>query len=264
MTVEERSTTLASELAKAERTVHPVGQLTLAGDLSLAEAYAVQLAGVAQRADQGDPVVGLKLGFTSREKARQMGVHDVILGVLTGAMDLGGQPRIVRGRLIHPRIEPEVAFRLGPGAAEVDLTDPRVSLLDQVTHVAAAVEVIDSRYRDFRFSLEDVVADNTSAARFAVGTWVPIDEVRHRISSLPVSLRANGEVIAEGNTAAILGNPLATLVAVQRLAAEHGHPLPASAVVLAGAATPAVVMTPGVTYDVEVTGLGGVSVRVEE
>jgi 2-oxo-3-hexenedioate decarboxylase len=254
-------TDLATTLVDAEATARPVDQLTSSTCLSLVEAYAVQLVGVDLKVGAGDRVVGLKLGFTSREKAHQMGVHDVILGVLTAAGDLGNGPEVSLEALIHPRIEPEVAFLLDPGVGELDLADPSVSLLDHVTHVAVGAELIDSRYREFRFTLEDVVADNTSAARFRVGEWLPFAELRDRLGDLPVTLTADGETVGAGSTRAILGDPLAALAAVQRLAAAYGHAMPPSAVVLAGAATAAVPMVPGVRYEAQVDLLGSVSVQ---
>lgn len=254
---------LADALADAESSARPIAQLSDSTSLSLSDAYDVQMFGVRRRVRAGDPVVGLKLGFTSIEKARQMGVHDVILGVLTASRDLGAGSSVSLGSMIHPRIEPELAFKLGPDVAALDLTDPRVDLLDHVTHVAAAVELIDSRYRDFRFTVEDVVADNTSAARFQVGEWVPFDTVRDRVGDLSVTLCASGEEVRSGSTHAILGDPLEAVRAVQRLAVRYGHRLPASAVILAGAATAAVPMAAATVYEATVEGVGAVMVQAE-
>jgi 2-oxo-3-hexenedioate decarboxylase len=251
---------LAIALTDAEVSAQPIAQLTLSTSLKLADAYAVQLASIDQRVRNGDGVVGLKLGFTSREKALQMGVDEVILGVLTGSRDLGATPEVSVSSMIHPRIEPEVAFLLTPEASQLDLTDPNVSLIDHVTHVAAAVELIDSRYQDFRFTVEDVVADNTSAARFLVGEWMAFASLRHRLDDLSVSLLADGREVGAGNTRAILGNPLDALGAVQRIASRYGHTLPPSAVILAGAATAAVPIVAGVSYEASVQALGSVTV----
>jgi 2-oxo-3-hexenedioate decarboxylase len=256
--------TLASQLECAIAEATPIGQLTSIRPFGLDDAYAIQAAGVAIRERQGDPAVGLKLGFTSKEKAAQMGVDDVIIGVLTKSTDLKGVEEVDLDELLHPRIEPEVAFLLSPHAHELDLSDPGVNLLDHVTHVAAAVEVIDSRYRDFKFSLEDVVADNTSAARFRVGEWKDFESLRTTIDDRSVLLTAGGVTLQTGSTHAILGNPLEALPTVQRLAARFGHALPRSAVVLAGAATAAVPMERGVGYRADVEGIGSVDVRTKK
>jgi 2-oxo-3-hexenedioate decarboxylase len=254
---------VAQRLDAAVRTGEAIPQLTSEQDVDLDTAYAVQHAGVALRRARGEQVVGAKLGFTSRAKAEQMGVSDVIIGVLTSAMavDDGGVIDVSRG--VHPRIEPEVAFRLDEA---VDPTDPHLDLLTAVTHVAPALEVIDSRYRDFRFSLADVVADNTSASHFVVGAWQPIEEVRGRLdlANLDVELAVDGEVMATGSTADILGDPLEALPATARMADRHGHELPAGGVILAGAATAAVPLRAGVRVEATVFGLGAVSVRTTD
>jgi 2-oxo-3-hexenedioate decarboxylase len=254
---------LAAELEKAVTNAEPIGQLTSKRSITLEDAYAIQIAGIKRRNDGGDRAVGLKLGFTSKEKAAQMGVKDVIIGVITQSMYLEKGPDLDLSELLHPRIEPEIAFLLGPNVQELDLTDPDVNLLDHVTHIAAAVEVIDSRYRDFKFSLEDVVADNTSAARFRVGTWREFQPRRDLLGNSSVTLSANGTILESGTTNAILGNPLEALPTVRRLAARFGHSLPASSTVLAGAATAAVLMQRGTEYEVNVRGLGTVTVRTK-
>lgn len=251
---------LAAQLDEAVRTGVAIPQLTSIADLDVDGAYDVQHAGIALRRQRGEEIIGAKLGFTSKAKAEQMGVSDVIIGVLTTDMAVpdGGSIDLSDG--VHPRIEPEVAFRLGNA---VDAGDPDADLLAAVTEVAPALEIIDSRYRDFKFSLADVVADNTSASRFVVGPWRPFAEVREAIdlAALDVELTVDGEVLATGSTADILGDPVEALPATQRMAGRYGHVLPAGAVVLAGAATAAVALRPGVLVEATVVGLGSVSVR---
>lgn len=250
---------MASKLQAATNSVGAIPQLSITESLTLADAYAVQLAGVDMRRRLGEDLVGLKLGFTSKEKARQMGVSDVILGVLTSAMAVPDEGEVDFDALIDPRVEPEIAFRLAPDAGELPLDDP--SLLSSITHVAAALEVIDSRYRNFEFSLEDVVADNGSASRFVVGAWQDFGNLRADLdlSTLSVEMRIAGETAATGNTGAILGNPLNAIHEALRLARCYGHPVPSGSVILAGAATPAVSLPAQATVTASVEGLGEVS-----
>ncbi|ATY12087.1 4-oxalocrotonate decarboxylase [Amycolatopsis sp. AA4] len=241
-TVEER----AELLDRATATGQAIPQLTSDGPMSLDTAYAVQHAGIALREGRGETVAGVKLGFTSKAKAEQMGVSDVIIGSLTDRMRIedGGTFDVSRG--VHPRVEPEVAFRLGPDG--------------EPAAVAPALEIIDSRYRDFKFSLADVVADNTSASAFVIGPWTRIDQ----LAALAVDLLFDGEVVASGSTADILGDPLRALPAAQRMAAAYGHRLGEGSVLLAGAATAAVALKAGTHVEARVAGLGSVSVRTKE
>lgn len=251
------TTTLAARLDEARRRGQAIPQLTAAEPLDLDDAYAVQRAGVTLRTDAGERVAGVKLGFTSTAKARQMGVDDVIIGVLTDAMEIADGGVIDLSRGVHPRIEPEVAFRLD---REIDPRDPGADIRGAVDAVAPALEVIDSRYRDFTFSLVDVVADNTSASAFVVGPWTPVaPETDLVLAERPVELTVDGEAEASGSTTAILGDPWHALPAVARMAARYGQALPAGTVLLAGAATAAVALRPGTTVTAGVSGLGDVS-----
>lgn len=249
----------AATLDDAVRAAEAIPQLSASDPLTLDEAYAVQRAGVDLRLDRGEAIVGVKLGFTSKAKAEQMGVSDVIVGYLTDSMAVADGGVFDLATAVHPRIEPEVAFRL---SRDIDPAAPPAELAAAVDGVAAAMEIIDSRYRDFKFSLEDVVADNTSACGFVIGEWLSPQQVRDGfdLSAQPVSLWAQDEEAAAGSTADILGDPWRALPAVVRMAAQYGHPLVAGSVLLAGAATAAIPLRAGLVR-ADVGELGSVSVR---
>lgn len=229
----------ATRLDDAATSHTPCAQLSDGHDLSLEDAYAVQRELVGRRLARGERTYGVKLGFTSKTKAAQMGVSDVIIGRLTSGMVLADGDELDLGAFVHPRCEPEVAFRLGEDA--------------EITAVAAAIEVIDSRYRDFKFSLADVVADNTSAAGLVLGPWRDLEP---GLDNRGVVLEVDGRLAAAGSTAAILGDPLRAVTAAVRMAARYGIALPAGTVLLAGAATPAVALRAGTHVSVTVSGLG--------
>lgn len=227
-------------------------------DLSLDQAYAVQREILERRVERGERQVGLKLGFTSEAKMRQMGVDELIVGRLTDAMLVRPDEVLDLSTLVHPRVEPEIAFLIG---ADVDLTQPDADLASAVVGVCAAMEVIDSRYEGFRFDLPRVVADNTSAAGFALGHWIDPDRVD--LADLQVILTLDDGERRVGSTSAILGHPLRTLERLAILARRWDLQLPAGSVVLAGAATEAVPLTAGRTT-VEVSTLGDVRIVAEE
>ena len=251
----------AEMLDSAATCATPVDQVTSDMALTLDQAYAVQHELVARRVERGETVTGVKLGFTSRAKAEQMGVFDVIVGSITDGMRIEDGTTVDPARFIHPRIEPEVAFLLD---ADVDPGDPNA--VPVVTRVAPALEIIDSRYRNFSFTLQDVVADNTSAAGYVLGRWVSLDDVGARLdlANLGVVLEIDGEVVDTGSTAAILGDPLRAVAAAKRMARDHGFALPAGTVILAGAATAAAPLPTVAGSHVEATveGLGRVSVSI--
>ena len=218
--------------------------------LGLEDAYRVQCALIAQRLARGERSIGVKLGFTSRAKMIQMGVGDLIWGKLTDAMLIEDGGEINLSGFIHPRVEPELAFLIGRR-----LTG-RVSMLEAqaaITAVAPAMEIIDSRYRDFQFSLADVVADNTSGAALVVGTW---RSANVDISNLGMVMSIDGVAAQIGSTAAILGHPLRTIVAAARLAGAAGEALEPGDIVLAGAATAAEPLRAGIHVMLEAQNLG--------
>ncbi|WP_328485201.1 2-keto-4-pentenoate hydratase [Streptomyces zaomyceticus] len=242
-------TALAEALDTAARDGRPLAGGG-SGPKDTGEAYAVQEALVARRLARGERLTGFKLGFTSVAKMRQMGVSDLIHGRLTDRMEIPDGGRFDLSRLIHPRVEPEVAFLLG------DTLRPGGDPMAAVAAVAPALEVIDSRYDGFRFSLPEVIADNTSAAGYALGPWsAPGD-----LGNLGVLLELDGRPAETGSTAAILGHPLRALAAAARLAGV----LEAGTVILAGAATAAVPLPPGTHVRATVSGLGTVRFTTEE
>lgn len=243
---------LAMRLDDAQAGVHDT--LSLADDIELGidDAYRVQEALIGRRRERGETLVGVKLGFTSKAKMAQMGVSDVIVGRLTDAMTVDDGGTVDLHRFIHPKIEPEVAYRL---SRDVDLDDATVDIESCVDAVAPAMEIIDSRYRDFRFTYTDVVADNTSAAAYVIGPWQPVRSV----GDLAVRLEAGGQTV-DGSTAAILDDPVNALHALLDMSRRRRIPLRAGDVVLAGAATAAIPLTAGVAR-CDIDGLGSVTVE---
>lgn len=249
---------LAATLDDAQTSASAVPQVTTTAKLTLDDAYAVQHLLVGRRTARGDRISGVKLGFTSRAKAQQMGVDDVIIGSITAGMQVPDGGLADPARYIHPRIEPEVAWLLG---RDVEADDDSPDTGSAVEAVAPALEIIDSRYRDFRFTLEDVVADNTSAAGYVIGPWQPVSTAGD-LGNRGVLLEVDGQASQTGSTAAILGHPYRAVAAARRMAKAYGFTLRAGMVLMAGAATAAVPLNPGSSVRSTVTGLGRVSVRV--
>lgn len=244
--------TIAERLDTAQRTATAIPQT--AGGFGVEIAYEIQHAVIARRLDRGEAMIGMKLGFTSRAKMIQMGVLDVIVGQLTNGMRASDGADIQLSALVHPRAEPEIAFRLGRA---IDPGDARCDIESAVSAVAPALEIIDSRYRDFRFSLPDVIADNASAAMFAIGPW---HSATSDLGNRAVTLSVDGASAEVGSTAAILGHPVRALRALVAMAHRHDFALPAGSILLVGAATAAVPFTASV-IEARVAKLGRVSVR---
>lgn len=223
------------------------------GDFDLEAAYRVQERGIALRLSRGEKVVGYKMGLTSAAKRAQMNLGAPIYGVLTGAMRAGRELRVAEG--VHPKIEPEIAF-----VTSRDLRGKlsRAEALAACSGVAAALEVLDSRFVGFKyFSLPDVVADNCSSWRFVLG---PVSPPRDT-GGLRMRMLVDGRVVQETDSNSISGHPIESLVQLAAMLDAHGRALPAGSIVLAGAATVAEPLRPGIEVSLEVETLGEVRVR---
>jgi len=241
---------IAHTLDQAAASATSVDQISLSNPISLAQAYEIQQLSIQQRFNRGEKLVGYKMGFTSRAKMLQMGVDDLIWGRLTDAMQIEEGQEIDLTKYVHPRAEPEIAFLLNkPLSGKVS----REEALAAVEAIAPAIEVIDSRYQNFKFSLEDVVADNSSSSGFVIGAW---QSKNSNIDGLAMHLKVNDEVVASGSSNDILDHPINSLVEAARCIGAAGEELKAGQIILAGAATAAVALEANQTISANVINLG--------
>lgn len=238
-------------LLAAERGRYAVDRIDPDGLVSEAEAYRLQFEGVADRVSRGDAVIGLKAGLTSRAKQKTMGVDQPILGqMLASGVHRSGASIDLSG-LFQPRAEPEIAFRIG---RDIDGPVDAREVRSHVAAVMAGVEILDSRYKNYKFGHADVIADNTSAAKSVFGPETPVEAAGDlRLIGMVMSL--NDEVVATAAGAAILGDPWESLAWLASRAAALGIPLRAGQLVLAGALTDASPIKAGDRVRVEFDGL---------
>jgi 2-oxo-3-hexenedioate decarboxylase len=243
---------LAEVLDTAAKLHTEIDPLTPEHAFSLEDAYRIQRASIARRYARGEKAIGVKLGFTSRAKMVQMGVDSLIWGLLTDAMLYEEGAEVDLRDFIHPRAEPEVCFLT---RRDIDRPLTLIEAAGYLDGVAPAMEIIDSRYRNFKFTLEDVVADNCSSAGLVIGGFCSMSNA---LSNRGVLVRFNGRVVQMGSTGAILGDPLRGVVQASRLLAQAEMVLPAGSLIMAGAATSAEALAPDIHVCNEVSGLGRV------
>ena len=248
---------IAETVDEAARTATAIAQFSKTAPLGVDDAYRIQALSMQRRYQRGERRVGVKMGLTSRAKMRQVGVSDTTWGRLTDAMRETDGGIVSMARYIHPRVEPEIAFLMkAPLAGDVS----GIEAMAAVEALAPALELIDSRYEDFRFDLGDVIADNSSSSGFVVGNWArpEID-----FANLGMVLSIDGRVRETGSTAAILGHPVRALVAAARMVSAAGEGLQPGDIVLAGAATAAVPLAAGQAVQLDVQSLGMLGFGVE-
>lgn len=223
-----------------------------------ATAYAVQDAALQLRLQRGETLVGVKLGVTSRAKQRQVGVSTPNVAWLTDAMVLGAGLPVPTHEMIHPRVEPEIAFVLASSLSGPGVNAGRA--MRAVGSVHAALEIIDSRYSGYKFTLPDVTADNGSSGRLVLGS-VPVDPMGLDLAMEGCLLEVDGEVVDSATGAAVLGHPAEALTFAANQLGARGHELQAGWIVLTGGMTDAVPLTSGQSVGVQFTHLGAVTVH---
>lgn len=226
-------------------------------ELSVDDAYAVQAALLELQLARGDTLAGAKLGLTSAAKQEQMGVDAPVYGWVPSSSVLGSDGLVSLEELIHPRCEPEIVFRLGE-----DLAGPNVTaadVLDATAEVVGGIEIIDSRYEAFSFTLPDVIADNTSAARVAIGAE-GIAPREADLVTLGCVFDVDGDITGNATGAALLGDPAECVAMLANHIGKHGQKLEAGWIVMAGAATDARPFGQGTVATARYSHLGSVTV----
>jgi 2-keto-4-pentenoate hydratase len=249
---------LAAELEQAEQTRTPVPPLLQRfPDLTVDQAYQIQLANIEKRLRAGRRVVGKKIGLTSKAMQDALGVYEPDYGhLLDDMVVLTGQP-LAAERMIQPRCEGEIAFLL-----KRDLEGPGVTVADVLAASEAilpALEIIDSRVADWKIKLQDTVADNASSAFIVLGnTLTPPHGLDLRLTGMV--MEKNGRIIATGAGAAVLGHPASAVAWLANKLHEFDVVLKAGEVVLSGALAAASPFVAGDCFRAEFDRLGSVSV----
>lgn len=226
--------------------------------MTLDDGYAVQLGLRKRWLDRGVRQVGWKAGLTSKAKMLQMGVHVPSIGFLMADMSRPENAAVRTDDLVHPRVECEVAFVTKAPLVGDQVT--REEVLAATDFVLPAIEIIDSRYSGFKFDLSSVVADNGSSARFVTGGRPRyVEDVD--LPSLGVILEKNGEAVAMGAAAAVLGHPADAVALLVKVLHGFGEHLPAGSFVMSGGITEAIAVKPGDCVTARYQDLGSLTVR---
>ncbi len=253
---------LSEHVEAAQLDAKPIPKLTNEfSEMTVDDGYAIQLALKDRYLKRGERLVGWKAGLTSKAKMRQMGVDVPSIGFLTDGMSRPENSVISTSDLVHPRVECEVAF-----VTKHDLQGPDCTaelVLEATDFVLPAIEIIDSRYENFKFDLESVIADNSSSSRF-VGGGRPRRAQDLDLRTLGVVLEKNGEIVEMGASAEVLGHPAEAVAMVVNLLHKLGESLPAGSFVMSGGITAAVKVSAGDHVIARFQDLGSISIRFGE
>lgn len=252
---------LGDELYRAMRACSTLTPLTdREADITIEDAYHISLQMLQRRQEEdGEQVVGKKIGVTSKPVQEMLGVFQPDFGFLTDAMACpDGADIPIAGNLIAPRAEGEIAFRLkqdlvGPGVTEADV-------LAATETIIPCFEIVDSRIEDWNIKIQDTVADNASCGVYVLSE-TEVDPRHFDLPNLKMTIYKNGEFHAEGLGSAVQGNPLTAVAWLANTLGEFGIPFKAGEVILSGSLAPLIPVVPGDEMRLEIEGIGGCSCR---
>ncbi len=249
---------LAELLLHAEQSSDPVLPLTDSfPDMTVVDAYEVQQEIIRRRIQGGRRVVGKKVGLTSVAMQQLLGVDQPDYGVILDDMTITDGSTFEAGRLLQPRVEPEIAFMLaaelkGPGVTVADV-------LAATEYVFPALEVVASRVKDWKIKLQDTIADNASSGGVVLGdahsAVSAVDLVNEELI-----FEKNGEELARATGAAVLDNPANAVAWCANKLSEYGDSLAAGEFIIPGALCAMTPVAPGDTVVARFSTIGSVSV----
>jgi 2-keto-4-pentenoate hydratase len=252
---------LAADLAQAERSRVPIAPLTSANpDIDVVDAYEIQLINIRQRIAEGARVLGHKVGLSSKAMQQMMGVDEPDYGHLLDEMQVFEDTPVHAGRYLYPRVEVEVGFILSADLPGAGCTEDDV--LAATEALVPSIELIDTRITDWKIALCDTIADNASSAGFVLGK-ARVSPGDIDVKTIDAVLTRNGEVIAEGRSDAVLGNPVTAVAWLARKVESFGVRLRKGDVVLPGSCTRAIDARAGDEFVADFTGLGSVHLSFE-
>ena len=260
LTVEIRDE-LAADLAQAERSREPIAPLTSAyPDIDVVDAYEIQLINIRQRVAEGARILGHKVGLSSLAMQRMMGVDEPDYGHLLDEMQVFEDTPVKAGRYLYPRVEVEVGFILGADLPGAGCTEDDV--LAGTEALVPSIELIDTRITDWKIGLCDTIADNASSAGFVLG-GARVSPHDVDVKAIDAVLTRNGEVVAEGRSDAVLGNPVTAVAWLARKVESFGVRLRKGDIVLPGSCTRAIDVRAGDEFVADFSGLGPVRLSFE-
>ena len=254
-------TQLGDELYTALTECRSVPPLTSRGlDLSVEDAYHIQLRMIERRLAAGEKIIGKKIGVTSRAVQTMLNVNRPDFGHLLSGMVYQDGDTIPMKNLILPRAEGEIAFVL-----KRDLTGPGVTAADVMAAtegVMACFEIVDSRIDNWQIKIQDTVADNASCGVFVLGDKL-VDPRHVDLALAGMVLEKNGDIIGTGAGAGSMGHPANAVAWLANTLGEFGIPLKAGEVILSGSLAALVPVVSGDYLRVSIGGIGGCSVRFQ-
>ncbi|MGR5222728.1 2-keto-4-pentenoate hydratase [Vibrio parahaemolyticus] len=247
---------IAKELYHAEKNSIKIEKLSVTyPEITVDQAYRIQLAAVEEKLADGQIVVGKKIGLSNFEMQKALGISEPDYGhILSDNMADQDNP-LRMSEMVQPMMEAELAFVL-----DKDIQGPGVTaaqVMAATKGIIPAFEVVDSRFSDIRVALQDTIADNASCGRVILGsTLVPINDLDLR--TIGLVLEKNGRIIDTAASATVLGSPAASVAWLANKIAAYGVGLKAGEIIMSGSFTNIVKIEEGDVFEASFGGVGKV------
>ena len=227
--------------------------------IEIEDAYRVSLRLLERRKQDGERIIGKKIGVTSKAVQDMLGVHQPDFGFLLDTMQVadGSTVSLAKAKLIQPRAEGEIAFVL-----KQDLKGPGVTqeqVLDATDYVCPCFEIVDSRIRDWKIKIQDTVADNASCGIFVLGKS-RIAPRKLDLAAVKMDIRKNGAHVASGLGSAVQGHPATAVAWLANTLGQFGIPFLAGEIILSGSLAPLLPAAPGDRFEMTLAGIGNASI----
>jgi 2-keto-4-pentenoate hydratase len=227
------------------------------------EAYALQDRANRRLSDLGlGSRIGFKIGCTTPVMQRYLGIFSPCAGEIFEATRTPNGGQLERSRYRKLGVECEIVAQLSRDIAAKDAPFTRESVAASVGALAAGIEVVDDRYRDFKtLGAPTLIVDNFFNAGFIIGElvrdWEELD-----LAALRGRILINGCEVASGDGAMVLGHPMEALVWLANSRAGRGLGLQKGQFVFLGSLVETKWLNVGDVVQSDVTGLGSLDVRI--
>ena len=247
---------LLFEAQEKAQGMRPVTELLL--DLTVEDAYRIQMINLKKMLAEGHRVVGKKIGLTSLGMQQLLNVYEPDYGTLMEDMLVENGGNIDISRMISPKVECELAFVL-----KKDLEGPVVldsDVVDAVSYIAPAFEIVDSRIEGWKIKLPDTIADNASAGKLVLsGNAFELRDFD--LANLGMYNTKNGELCNSACGIEVMGNPLRAVTWLANKLISFDMPLKAGEIILSGAFAAAIEAKKGDRFAASFDRMGKVEVQ---
>ncbi len=252
---------IANELIKAEDTGLPIEKLSdKYKEITILDSYNIQSKVIELKLAREEKIIGKKIGLTSKGIQDQFGVYEPDYGILTDKGLLKTNQELDISNLNQPKIEAEIVFVL-----KEDLLGPVVTpwhVISATEGIMPALEVVDTRFNDWKIKIFDTISDSASYARIVVGDkMTKIDDID--LSLLGMASYKNGKLEFTAAGAEVMGNPINSVVWLANKMIELGQPLKKGEIILSGSLTPLMGISSGDYVQVKFDRIGSVSLKIK-